>query len=517
VSGAAWAVVAAFTDPSMGVDLAVDASTVVSGSRGGAVVYDLQGTELDRLVGVEVRAVGHVFGEPVVGTPTGAWRWGPRGWERVGPRQAVVAVDGDRLLYDGQFDEAVVDAVWFEGRAVGFTADGRVLGAALPRLPGPVSDAEVVHGELRVACHVAGAVWDGERWQRIDVPAVTAGSAWGTAEGVLFDDDGRRIGAVGAAPVAVAAHDDGWLVSTDEGLQHLGMGVVSWTEPELPCRPFVTGLTVHDEQLVVGTFDGGACVRGEQGWEALDLPTPLVNDVRSHGGGLWVATSQGLYRFDDDGREGFGVAEGRSDAGLHHEGVADLDAVGGRLWVADVLGPIEVSGDRWRRHRYGVSGHSHTSVAACDDGTVWVGTEDDGLAVRGVEVGRRNGRAAWRHVNRFDGLPEDWVMELACAGDRSAWVGLYRRGLGRMGPDGWTTVVPDVWVQSLAVDGEALWVGTADGLLWVDDHGVAEVLPERDVHALLVDDGGVWVGTRAGLLRLEPVDNSAILATRPTP
>lgn len=507
---AAMAVVAALTSTAQVEDLAVADGQVVAATRGGAVLHTLDGDVIDTLPGVETTVAGFVFGDPVVGTPLGAWRWGPRGWERVGPRRPVVGVADDRVLYADAFDEPVVAAVRFEGLELGFTADGRVIGDLAHALPGPVADVAVVDGELRVACHLAAATFDGTRWVHHRVPAVAAGAAWATADGLLVDRDGARLAQVGAGVTAVARGVDGWLVGTDDGLLALGVGVARWQDPEaMPCRPFVTGLTLHEGLLVVGTFDGGACRLAPGGWQVLDLPSPLVNEVLSDGTSLWVATSEGLVR---DG-EVIGVAPdgaARHAPGLHHEAVADLSlAPDGQLWAADVLGPVQV--EPWRRHRWGVSGHSHTSVAACADGTVWAGTEDDGLAVRGRPLGRRNGRSGWWHVSRFDGLPEDWVMDVACAGDGAAFVGTYRHGVGRVDAAGWHPVGPEVWTQVLLVEGDVLWVGHADGLLRIEGDDVREVLPERDVHALLRDGDRLWVGTRAGVLGLSEV------ARRPRP
>ena len=127
-----------------------------------------------------------------------------------------------------------------------------------------------------------------------------------------------------------------------------------------------------------------------------------------------------------------------------------------------------------------------------------MGSEDDGLAVRGVEIGSRNGRSSWRQVGRLDGLPEDWVMAVACAGEGAAWVGTYRNGVGRMDESGWTPIMEDAWVQFLLVDGEGLWIGTADGLFYRTEAGIEKILDE-DVHALYREDDRLWVGTRSGL------------------
>ena len=92
-------------------------------------------------------------------------------------------------------------------------------------------------------------------------------------------------------------------------------------------------------------------------------------------------------------------------------------------------------------------------------------------------------------------------MAVACAGKGAAYVGTYRNGVGLLDENGWTPVLEDQWVQFLLVDGDSLWIGTADGLFLKTDAGVQEVLAE-DVHALYREEGRLWVGTRSGLLEV---------------
>ena len=268
------------------------------------------------------------------------------------------------------------------------------------------------------------------------------------------------------------------------------------------CGDFVTGAARWGDELVIGSFDQGACVLRRGEWVKLDLPSTMVNDVVVHQGALWVATAEGLVRVAKDlSTVVYGeVADNvpRSSPGLNHPGANALAVRGKELWVADVLGPVKVSDSGWRRYRWSVSGHSYQAVAACGAST-WVGSEDDGLAVRGLEIGGPNGRSDWHHVNALDGLPEDWVMALACAGPAAAWVGTYRNGVGKVDAGGWTPVpgLESAWVQALAVQGSTLWVGTADGLFRVTD--TAEQVTTDDTWTLGVDGGQLLVGTRAGL------------------
>lgn len=226
----------------------------------------------------------------------------------------------------------------------------------------------------------------------------------------------------------------------------------------------------------------------------------MVNDVLSHQGDLWIATAEGLVRDDDQTYTAVVDKAPRSHPGTNHSGVNALAAGPSGLWVADVLGPVRV--EPWRRYRWHVNGHTYQTIASCDDGEVWAGSEDDGLAVLGVEVGHRAGRSKWSEVNRLDGLPEDWIMAVACAGPGAAWVGTYRNGVGRYDAAGWHPILEDAWVQALLVDGDTLWIGTADGLYASTEEGVSLVYAD-DVHSLYKEDQTLWVGTRSGLVGLQ--------------
>ena len=60
----------------------------------------------------------------------------------------------------------------------------------------------------------------------------------------------------------------------------------------------------------------------------------------------------------------------------------------------------------------------------------------------------------------------------------------------------------DAWVQALLVEGERLWIGTADGLYVAEGDEVQKVRSD-DVHSLYRDGDVLWVGTRSGLLGLQ--------------
>ena len=436
-------------------DIVVEDGVAWVATSGGLAAYDAGGKMLAVARDLPSRDVKRVWPGPLVETAAGTFRW-DEGWVAAEAPRVAVPLD----------------------------------------LPGPPVDVAMVDGELRIACVVA-AVIVGETRRELPIPATAAGAVWGTMDGALVDDAGRRVGAVPGAVTAVAAVPGGWIVGTHAGTFRVTEDTRRldslWPDGDALCGNFVTGLARQDGTLVVGTFDGGACRQTPSGWEVVPTPSPMVNDVAVVNGSLRIATAEGLVV---DGVV-YGEALDGKGAGLNHDGA---NAISGD-WVVDVLGPVRVSD--WHRYRWHVSGHSYQVIAACPTGEIWAGSEDDGLAVSGVRFGRRNGRSSWRHVGMADGLPEDWVMAVACAGKGAAWVGTYRNGVGRVDAKGWHPVagLEDAWVQALATQGDTLWVGTADGLYAVEN-GVAREVAEEDVWTLLVEGDRVWAGTRTGIVEV---------------
>ena len=268
--------------------------------------------------------------------------------------------------------------------------------------------------------------------------------------------------------------------------------------------------------LVLGPLVGPAAV------EALDLDRLLTqyasrhwdvpqglpqagaqSIVQTRDGFIWVATQEGLARFDG---VAFTVFDRRSVAVLPHNNVqALLETRDGTLWIGTAGGLV-----RYRAGRFETvadpDGFSAWVWALHEspDGTVWIGTFGDGLyRLRGgrierlAEDGPESTGFVWDIIDRPGGgvwlATDDGVLE--CEAD-------VVRPLAMSG-------LPKGRVNALLVDRtRALWLGGTEGVTRLADGRVQTWSRPDGLRSGLVTvlqqdkDGALWVGTTAGLHRL---------------
>jgi signal transduction histidine kinase/ActR/RegA family two-component response regulator len=200
------------------------------------------------------------------------------------------------------------------------------------------------------------------------------------------------------------------------------------------------------------------------------LPSNRINGMaEDRPGYLWIATSDGLARYD-----GVDFRTWRVEQGLHDNFVwaVHVDARN-RVWFGTHQAGLGMFDAQRRRFRYYDRGNTPAmasndvwSVASTPDGAVWFGTADAGLyriGVDGTSVARFMPRA-----NDPRSLPNASVSRLAVAPDGSLWIGTQ--------------------------DGAARWTGR-------DFERVpAGALNSPVVNALTGErDGTVWIGTPEGV------------------
>lgn len=216
------------------------------------------------------------------------------------------------------------------------------------------------------------------------------------------------------------------------------------------------------------------------------LPNATVVDLAvDRAGFVWVATEDGLARFD-----GTGFA----------------------IWRHDPTDPASIRGNVVQ-----------TLLVDRAD-RLWVGVEDGGLSVMEPE------REGFAHLASDPADPAalrtPHVFALAEAPDGSVWAGNYDGGLHRVDPErlavtrwpppGQAEPLPDATVTALRFDLEGwLWAGTRRGLLAISPARLAgdataparRFLPGAMIVALSqAGDGGVYVGANGSLhhARIDP-------------
>ncbi|WP_407352453.1 two-component regulator propeller domain-containing protein [Luteimonas sp. R10] len=199
------------------------------------------------------------------------------------------------------------------------------------------------------------------------------------------------------------------------------------------------------------------------------LPSNRINAlVEDRHGYLWIATSDGLARYD---------------------------GTGFRIW----------------REEQGLPDNFVWTLALDADGRLWIGTAYGGLAVYEPE------RDRFRYINRANtpelGSDEIWSLEVTP--DGAVWIGTANAGLHRLAPDGRMTrymprqgddrSLPHDSVVAIAAARGALWIGTTDAVARWTGSGFERLPIDRVVaggrvnHLHLDDDGTLWIGTTAGV------------------
>lgn len=239
---------------------------------------------------------------------------------------------------------------------------------------------------------------------------------------------------------------------------------------------------------------------------AHDLVRRIYRDSR---GFLWFCTREGLSRFDGRDFVNYGAADGLPG------GVNDIVETGdGRYWVATSQGLVrfDPTGDR-RFALYG-AGRPGTPGAATTlhletDGRVWVGTLTGAFRIDVTTPGAVPRAAAFA-------VPGVEVTSFAGRGD-TLWIGttagLYRLRRAGAGAERVLTQV----VVSVCLDSSGrVWVGTPTGLSVIADPGedgrplrpdsitTADGLPPGWVHHVVQSEGGrVLAVTTAGVVRID--------------
>ncbi|HJR74142.1 MAG TPA: ATP-binding protein [Luteimonas sp.] len=244
------------------------------------------------------------------------------------------------------------------------------------------------------------------------------------------------------------------------------------------------------------------------------LPKSVIHLAVDQQGYLWVATLDGLARYDGVEfkmwRHAIGDAESLPDNLLQ---VVHVDARN-RVWVASTTALSVLDKDRRAFRTLAFSGANEscrrdiTSLASTTEGEIWLGTYNGDLC-------RIDSRG---RVQRFtadaaqpDSLPAAPIMALLIDRQGRLLIGT-DDGLVRLQQGRFMRIAPAVLggikVASLSIEPDGtVWVGSAKGLHRLSARGRLIPAPwhlrANATHAVVARDrrGGRWIGTMGGLYR----------------
>ncbi|WP_243412193.1 ATP-binding protein [Cognatiluteimonas telluris] len=242
------------------------------------------------------------------------------------------------------------------------------------------------------------------------------------------------------------------------------------------------------------------------------LPSNRINDIAEDAFGyLWIATSDGLARYDGIGFQVWRVGQGLRDNNVW---AVHVDARN-RVWVGTSTAGLAVLDVDRRVFRYydhasdpRIGGDDIWTITSTRDGALWFGTADAGLHRLDPDgrITRFLPRAGDPHS-----VPDAGIVQLVVAPDGTLWVGT-KNGVARWNGRDFDRLPASALnapaVNGLSVDTDgALWIGTPRGVSVRRPDGSTSLRPwpgydKPLFHMLLRDGGGIyWLDTVDGLGR----------------
>ncbi|MFL6588385.1 MAG: two-component regulator propeller domain-containing protein [Luteimonas sp.] len=244
------------------------------------------------------------------------------------------------------------------------------------------------------------------------------------------------------------------------------------------------------------------------------LPSNRVNAIaEDRQGYLWIATRDGLARYDGVGFRVWRVEDGLGD---NYVWAVHVDAQD-RVWVGTRRGGVSMlDAERTTFTRYNHDTHAEIgvddvwAVMSTPDGAIWFGTAESGLYRLAPDGGLRRFRSDPENPRS---LPADGVSYIVPAAGGALWIGT-KNGVAQWNGRDFERVPSPAtatrMVNGLVLDTAGdLWIGAQGGGVVRRADGHTEMMPEVDpvmrapvLHMLVQDrQGARWFDTRSGLAR----------------
>ena len=247
--------------------------------------------------------------------------------------------------------------------------------------------------------------------------------------------------------------------------------------------------------------------------------------LKDHHGAVWAGTWGGLYR--SDGGPFLGLSNGTN---IGWQVLAIHEDTAGTVWLGQqALGAIaRMTGTECSSLKLpgAAADFDVRSIVEASDGSVWIGSNGDGLyRVHGGMIGR---------FGKKEGLGSEMIWCLHPDRDGAVWIGTYRGGLSRWKDGRISTItthdglINDVISQILEDDQGNLWFGSLGGIFNIDkkelnrfadgqvrgfhvsSYAKADGLPSVECSggfqpsACKSHDGRLWFPTVKGLAVVDP-------------
>jgi len=267
-------------------------------------------------------------------------------------------------------------------------------------------------------------------------------------------------------------------------------------------------LAARDGSLYAGTRGGLVRIEGQhiRSFGTNDgLPSEIVTALyQTADGTIWIGTQKGLARLQSDGR----ISTVAAAEQLPHPTVTTLtEDWSGQLWIGTRQGIATYKDGHVSRHDTdGYPTEQILALCATRDGSVWIGTQGNGL------LRYRSGK--FRAYGAKDGFPSKTASAIYEDRHGSLWAGTLDSGMGRFENEQFNFNLPAIGitktVSAFLEDREGnLWIAFSQGLARIAE---GKVLAYTTAQGLLSDfvrtvhadsNGTLWIGTGHGLQTLD--------------